>query len=192
MREETSSRLRSQAIRSGDLIMATIMNEVEIDIRHREMWDQAIAEHGSANLVPRHEAQKIGDEIRARYCVLTWDRGINLVSHLRQLMVSEDLIAMLVEESGVEIQKDESGKVIIEKKQKRKRDDVLKDLIAWLDANPYKMVTVKDLCEVGKVAHMTIRKLIVDRPDYFRPGEKRGEWEIRNPKEERDLDRRKK
>lgn len=168
---------------------ARIMSDVEIDIKHREMWDQAIVEHGAAILVPREQAQKISDEIRARYCVATWDRGINLVSHLRQLMVSEDLIAMLVQESGVEIQKDESGKVIVEKKQKRKRDDLMKDLIEWLDAHPYEMVSVKTLCEVGKLAHMTIRKFIVDRPDYFRPGEKRGEWEIRNPKAERDLDR---
>jgi hypothetical protein len=169
--------------------MMKVMNEEKIESQHREMWDLAIAEHGAAHLVPRDQAQKISDEIRARYCVEYWDRSINLVSHLRQMMVSEDLIARLVAESGVEIQKDESGKIVIEKKQKRRRDDLLKDLMAWLDANPYKIVSVKDLCEIGKVAHMTIRKFIVDRPDYFRPGEKRGEWEIRNPKEERDLDR---
>jgi len=170
----------------------TMMSDVEIDIRHREMWDQAIAEHGAANLVPQAQAQKISDEIRARYCVAYWNRGINLVSHLRQMMVSEDLIVRLVEESGIEVSKDESGKVIIEKKAKRKRDDLTKDLISWLDANPYKVITVRDLCEIGKVAHMTIRKFIVDRPDYFRPGEKRGEWEIRDPKAEREFDRRQK
>jgi hypothetical protein len=161
-----------------------------IDIKHREMWDQAIAEHGAANLVPREQAQKISDEIRARYCVEYWDRSRALVSHLRQMMVAEDLIARLVIEAGEQIQIDEGGKVIVEKKRKRKRDDVMKALIEWLDANPYQIVSIKKLCEVGQVAHMTIRKFIVDRPDYFRPGEKRGEWEIRNPKQERDLDRR--
>jgi hypothetical protein len=35
---------------------------------------------------------------------------------------------------------------------------------------------------------MTIRKFISDRPDYFRAGEKRGEFEVRNRKADRERD----
>jgi hypothetical protein len=159
---------------------------------HADRWIMAVAEFGDRFSVPRQVAQSISDEVRAAECLAVWirdGRQTRLVSYLRSMMIPDSIIEKMASEvDGEAVVKDESGRIVVEKKARRKRDDLMKDLISWLDEHPYEMVTVKSLCEIAGVAHMTIRKFICDRPDYFRAGEKRGEFEVRNRKADRERD----
>jgi hypothetical protein len=168
------------------------MHPQEIEALAADLWKASIEEFGSAFKVPSSIAQSISDRSRALYSVHTWDRSRSLSKHLAQLMIPEQLIFEMVRDYGnEEIKVDEEGRIEIEHQRKRKRENLDKKIIEWCLANPYEIITVKQLCDIGGVAHMFARKLIKDRPDLFKASDKKGRYEIRNAQDERARDKQK-
>jgi hypothetical protein len=168
------------------------MNVEQIEALAADLWKASIEEFGSAFKVPSSIAQSISDRSRALYSVLTWDRSRSLSKHLQQLMIPDHLVFEMVRDYGnEEVKVDEAGRIEIEHQRKRKRESLDKKIIDWCLANPYEIVSVKQICEIGGVAHMFARKLIKDRPDLFKPSDAKGRYEIRNAQAERARDKQK-
>jgi hypothetical protein len=168
------------------------MNVEQIEALAADLWKASIEEFGSAFKVPSSIAQSISDRSRALYSVLTWDRSRSLSKHLQQLMIPDHLVFEMVRDYGnEEVKVDEAGRIEIEHQRKRKRENLDKKIIDWCLANPYEIVSVKQICEIGGVAHMFARKLIKDRPDLFKPSDAKGRYEIRNAQAERARDKQK-
>ena len=62
-------------------------------------------------------------------------------------------------------------------------------IIAWAKNNVFAEVTIKELAEIGEVSEATVRNLVKERMDIFRKIEGR-KFEIRDPQEDRENDRR--
>jgi hypothetical protein len=67
-------------------------------------------------------------------------------------------------------------------------DDTPNKLIAWCDANPYQIVTTRELSEVGGCSQHTARKFIADNPHYFKRLNQY-KHEVRNYREDRAHDK---
>lgn len=165
--------------------------ETFIDQTIKAMWDEAIKIHGSKHSVPKEIAQGINDQYRAMSALQTCDPAKSYAKHLRELMIPEDLIEEMVMLYGGDekIEKDDRGRIKTSGSVKRERSNATSKVIAWLESNPGATVSVKSLCESCDVAHMTVRKIIKDRIDLLKAGEKRGEFIVRDPKAERKADK---
>jgi hypothetical protein len=62
-------------------------------------------------------------------------------------------------------------------------------IIAWAKNNVFAEVTVKELAEIGEVSEATVRTLVKERMDIFKKIEGR-KYEIRDPEQDRENDRR--
>jgi hypothetical protein len=162
------------------------MTEEQIESFHRQAWNDAIEIHGDRFSVPREIANGISERCRGEWIVKGWDRNGSLKKHLCSYMISEATMILLLDAYAPnEFVALSNGEEAILAKPRKKRDRQMADLVRWCEEHPYEIVTVARLCEVGEMAHMTIRKFINDRIDLFKKSEKRGEFEIRNVREER-------
>lgn len=172
--------------------MRAVPSEQYIESQHQEAWEAMIKKYGSQTKVPKEIAQSISDRGRALHGVRQATGEASLAKALRALMIPEPLVVEMVAEygDGEKIEIDESGNVVIQKSGKKRRGDAEAKIEAWCKANPYAMTSVKALCEIGECAHMKVRKVLSERTDLFKQGEKKGVWEVRNVAEERKADKR--
>lgn len=172
--------------------MRAVPSEQYIEAQHNEAWAEMVKKYGSEIKVPKEIAQAISDRGRALFGVRQATGEASLAKALRALMIPESLVVEMVAEygDGETIEVDESGNVVIQKSGKKRRGDAEAKIEAWCKANPYAITSVKALCEIGECAHMKVRKVLSERSDLFKQGEKKGEWEVRNVAEERKADKR--
>ena len=147
------------------------LTDAQIEARHRALWGEAIEKHGSANLVPKHVANDISEEIRGLYVLSLWDGNGSPHSLLRSYAVLPDVIARLAGESKVE-----------QKIEKRK--DKYAKLIAHARDNTFREFTVAQLMEVSGLSNSTIISW-ARSTGWYRPSGERGMWEARNPADDR-------
>ena len=67
-------------------------------------------------------------------------------------------------------------------------DDFIAKVIAWLDANPYREITTREMAENLEISMSQARRIIRDLPHYFKRLNQYV-WEIRNYIEEREIDK---
>lgn len=146
--------------------------ESQIDRRHRELWDAAIEEYGTAIAVPRDVARDMGEEIRAMYVLASaWEGSGSPHSVLRTYGVLPHIITKL------------AGEPEVEEKQEKRKDKYAK-LIALARANTYKEFTVAQLSNESGLSGSTIISW-ARSTGWFRPSGERGMWEARNPADDR-------
>lgn len=146
--------------------------DAQVDRRHRELWDEAIEEYGSAGSVPRDVAKDMDEEIRAMYVLsIAWEGNGSPHSVLRTYGVLPHIIAKLVGEP-------DPG----HKPEKRK--DKYDKLIALARANTYKEFTVAQLAKECGLSNATIISWSRST-GWFRSSGERGLWEARDPAEDR-------
>lgn len=147
-------------------------SETQIDRRHRELWDAAIDEYGSATSIPRDIVRDMGEEIRAMHVLnIAWEGTGSPHSVLRTYGVLPHIIAKL------------AGEPETQAKQEKRKDKYAK-LIAFARANIYKEFTVAQLVEESGLSNSTIISW-ARSTGWFRPSGERGLWEARNPIEDR-------
>jgi hypothetical protein len=75
----------------------------------------------------------------------------------------------------------------------RKRKDAYKALISeWAVSNTGAVVTAAELAAIGETSTSTARAFTVERPDLFWPAKKKGSYEVRDPKADREAEKGKK
>ena len=164
--------------------------EAKIKSTHDEAWSQAIAFYGSKFKVPSEVAQSISDLVRGMHSLSTCDPSKSYTKHLKELMLPEAVIIHLVNEygAGEKVEIDQAGRIKSTKPVESK-GNAMSRLIDWCEANPYQIESVKTLCEKAEVAHMTVRKAIINRPDIFKKSDGKGMYEIRDAKADREHDK---
>ena len=144
--------------------------EAQIERRNRELWDAAIAEHGSAFKVPGDVAAEIGEEIRALYCLnVGWDGS---EASMRSVLTFYNVWPATINKFAGEAPE-----------QAEKRKDKYAKLLAFAKENLYKEFTMKELVEASGLSAATITQW-AKTTGYFQTRE-RGKWEARNPKDDR-------
>lgn len=69
------------------------------------------------------------------------------------------------------------------------RVDQYESVVRWCANHVFEEVTIPDLVEVSGLSAPSMRKFIGERPDLFRKL-RRGVWEVRDPKADREADQR--
>lgn len=144
--------------------------EAQVLRRHRELWDAAIEEYGSATTVPGDVATQIGEEIRALHVLEYWDGTESPHALLRRYGVLSGIISML------------AGEVSPQVKPERRKDKYDK-LISLSRDNLYVEYTMDDLVKVSGLSASTVTTW-AKSTGHFRSRE-RGKWEARDPMADR-------
>lgn len=64
-------------------------------------------------------------------------------------------------------------------------------ILEWCKSNVFELVSVRHLTDIGGISQSSVRALIQERPDIFKKTDGRV-YEIRDPKADREIDKRKK
>jgi hypothetical protein len=133
-----------------------------------------IAKYGTSTRVPRDEWNEASETLRLRQTINV--NGGKVTRHLlSQMMFPESIIRKVNPDfDGFE--------------PKVKRADKYDSVYKWLDENPGTQVTTQELCDVSEMSYPTTLKFIDNNPQYFRKI-KRGTYEVRNPKAEREAEK---
>lgn len=148
-----------------------------------ELWDNAIKKHGTSFRVPRDEQQNISDLIRGLYTLQVWQaRGSqgNPVRFMGEYSLPEPVIETLV---GSYVGKEKLAEAVEAKAKPVKRADKWKTLEEWAKKHTYHEVTTEQIVEIAGFSYQTVLNYIKTSP-YFRKIQ-RGQWEVRDPKEDR-------
>lgn len=144
--------------------------ETQIERRNRELWDKAIAEHGTVFKVPGDVAAGIGEEIRALHCLaIAWDGSPDT---MRSVLSFYNVWPNFITEFAGE-----------KPEQTEKRKDKYAKLLSFAKENIYKEFSMKELVDVSGLSAATVTQW-AKTTGYFRTRE-RGKWEARNPVEDR-------
>lgn len=148
-------------------------SEAQIDRRHRELWDAAIKEHGTAYRVPKDITRDIGEEIRAMHVLaIAWDGSGSPHSVLRTYGVLPHILAKIAGE-------DERPARV------EKRKDKYAKLIELSRANVYTEFTTDQLVEHSGLSRATVTSWVKSTGYFRQVPDKRGRWEARDPAEDR-------
>ncbi len=142
----------------------------QIERRNRELWDAAIAEHGTAYRVPGDVASEIGEVIRALHCLnVGWDGSED---SMRSVLAFYNVWPATITRFAGEAPE-----------QAEKRKDKYAKLITFAKENIYKEFTMKELVEASGLSAATVTQW-AKTTGYFQTRE-RGKWEARNPNDDR-------
>lgn len=147
--------------------------ENQADHRHRELWDAAIEEYGSATAVPKDVARDIGEEVRALYVLaLAWDGTGSPHSILRSYAVLPNIMAKL------------AGEEVKQERPEKRRDKYAK-LIELSRANLFKEFTTDELIDHSGLGRNTVISWCRSTGHFRQNPDKRGVWEARDPNHDR-------
>lgn len=152
---------------------------------HNKMWEQAVEEYGDAFKVPRDIATKINETTRALYTLQVWHRNGAAGSpakFLASYSVYPDVLVEVVRDfCSLEI---DSVEDVIAKTEKR--SDKYDAFIDWSKAHLFEQYTTEQLVEISGFSYPTTLKFIQDSPVFRKI--KKGLWEIRDPKADREAE----
>lgn len=154
---------------------------IDANAVHQQMWDAAIAEHGSVYAVPPSHADHISEVVRGLTILNGWSGGPNAaLAELTSYMVREaakvEVLAMLNLKATVK--QDDTALAVPTSRAARYRR--LDDLAA---TNFAKEFTTEELMEQSGFSYPTILKYLKDSRCWRKAG--RGRWEARNPSSDR-------
>lgn len=150
------------------------LSTTQADQQYKETLNQLLQSYGSWNAIPRDLWREASEINRLHHTINVYDGKIS-PQILSQYMFSESIIA--------KVNPDFSG---FEPKQKR--SDKYVKAQDWLDANPGATITTAEFADIAELSYTTVLKYIENNPHYFRKV-KRGTYEIRDPKAEREADK---
>lgn len=165
--------------------MKTITDEI-IHEYQAELWKNASERHGTKFRVPRDEVYRLNELVRGLYVIQAWQaRGAqgNPVRFMGEYSISRGVIETLVP-AFIGKQK----LVEAEEAKPVKRADKWRTLEEWAKKNTYHEVTTEQLVEISGFSYPTVLNYVKTSP-YFRKIQ-RGQWEVRDPKEDRAREKR--
>lgn len=139
--------------------------------------DKLIEQHGTATAVPRDEWHALAEILRASYAIHA-NPDMPVAQVLRTYAVDPRVWSAFVDEKTIE-----------EKLEKRlSRAEKVDSVLKWAAENVGKQITIDQFRQECDIAGSMAKKLTEDRPDIFRKV-KRGLFEIRDPKADREADK---
>lgn len=136
--------------------------------------NRLVAKYGNSYLVPRDEWNEASETLRLHQTINV-HQGKVTRQLLSQYMFPEYIIRKVDPDfEGFE--------------PKVKRADKYDTVYKWLDENANAQVTTQEFCDVTEMSYPTTLKFIENNPHYFRKV-KRGVYEIRNPKADREAEK---
>lgn len=142
-----------------------------------------VSQYGSHSLVPAGEIGKVGEMVRGLYVLQLWQsRGQqgSAIRFLTDYSVSKEAAEVIVPEF---IDKKLLAEITSDPKPIR-RVDKWKTLEDWAKNNTYSEVSTEQLVEISGFSYQTVLNYAKTSP-YFRKIQ-RGQWEVRDPKQDRE------
>lgn len=137
---------------------------------------ELVAEYGTSTKIPADERFMTSEKLRAAYCI-DINPGVPYVQVFKQYAVDSRVWDFFVEDSAA-----------VETKRKMSRADKVNAVLKWASENVGKEITLQDMITEGDIAYSMAKKITEDRPDVFKKI-KRGLFQIRDPKADRDADK---
>lgn len=152
--------------------------------RVAEKWTEAGQQHGNKWAVPKEQRFSIGEYERALHVLNVWksegEKG-NPARMLNAYGVSESLVLEIVSEwCDMRITEEDLTDTI----KKEKRSDKYDAFIDWTKDKIGQQYTTDALVEVAGFSYITVLKFLGDSPNFRKV--KKGLWEIRDPKADRE------
>jgi len=161
------------------------ISDETINRKHREMWDEAVAEYGDTFKVPAEVIARISETTRALYVLQTWNRNGasgNPAKFLASYSVYPDILLEVVKDyCSIEI---DSMEEVVAKPEKR--SDKYDAFLDWTKAHLFEQYTTEQLVVISGFSYPTTLKFVQDSPVFRKI--KKGLWEIRDPKADREAE----
>lgn len=149
----------------------------------QKKWADASKTYGDKWSLPRDESFSLGEYERAMHILLSWkvegEKG-NPVRMLRSYGVMESIILQVVADwCDMTITEDDLSEVKTEK-----RSDKYNAFIEWTKDKVGQQFTTDALVEEAGFSYITVLKFLGESPHFRKI--KKGLWEIRDPKADRE------
>ena len=165
---------------------APFITDELIKSNHKELWDEAVSEHGNVFSVPNETASRISETLRALYTLQVWQRmgsTGNPAKFLATYSINPEILIEVVRGyCSLEI---DSVEELTAKTEKR--SDKYDAFIDWSKAHLFEQYTTEQLVEISGFSYPTTLKFIQESPVFRKI--KKGLWEIRDPKADRNADK---
>lgn len=153
---------------------------------HKEMWADAVSEYGDQFKVPHDVVARISETMRALYVLQKWQRegGTgNPAKMLASYSVYPDIIISVTRDyCSLEI---DSVEEVVAKGERRA--DKYGAFLDWAKAHLFEQYTTEQLVSISGFSYPTTLKFIQESPVFRKI--KKGLWEIRDPKADRETER---
>lgn len=152
--------------------------------RIAEKWNEAGQQHNDLWLIPKEQRFAIGEYERALHVLHAWKREGEKGNPARTLTsygVTESLVLEIVSEwCDMRITEEDLTDTI----KKEKRSDKYDAFIDWTKDKVGQQFTTDALVEVAGFSYITVLKFLGDSPHFKKV--KKGLWEIRDPRADRE------
>lgn len=155
--------------------------EKQIDIKtyeneYKSRIDKLVEEYGNASSIPRDDEFEASEKLRAAYCIHA-NPGVPAAQVMKQYAVDQRVWHYFVD-----------GEVEQKQYKRMSRTEKIESVIKWAAASVGKQITLQSMIDETDIAYSMAKKITEDRPDVFRKV-KRGLFEIRDPKADREADK---
>jgi hypothetical protein len=152
---------------------------------HKKMWEKAIEEYGETFLVPEDVVSRISETTRALHALQIWHRNGATGSPVKFLstysIYPDVLVEVINDYCSIEI---ESIEDVVTKTEKR--SDKYDAFLDWSKGHIFEQYTTEQLVSISGFSYPTTLKFIQDSPAFRKI--KKGLWEIRDPKADREAE----
>lgn len=162
----------------------TITDEI-VNNYQADLWRSAVERHGTKFRVPADEVWRIGELVRGLYVLQTWQaRGSqgSPVRFMSEYSVARPAVEALIPAFLGKVKLDQEALAKPEKRANKWRA-----LEEWAKKSTYQEVTTEQVVEISGFSYSTVINYLKTSP-YFRKIQ-RGQWEVRDPKEDRARDK---
>ena len=168
---------------SGQYTGEIMTTDTKIDIEtykneYQNTIDRLIDEYGNPSLIPHEEQYFAGEKLRAAYCIYI-NPSLPTQQVLKQYAVDHRVWSYFVD-SDVSTQ--------LKAERRMSRAEKVNSVLKWGADNVGKQITLQTMIQECDIAYSMAKKITEDRPDVFRKV-KRGQFEIRDPKADRETEK---
>lgn len=135
-----------------------------------------IDEYGNPSDVPTDEQFHASEKLRAAYSIHA-NPGIPAAQVLKQYAIDHRVWPYFID-----------GPTEAKPYKRLSRAEKIDSVVKWAASNVGKQITLQALIQESDIAYSMAKKITEDRPDIFRKV-KRGQFEIRDPKADREADK---
>jgi len=161
--------------------MQTNFTDELAEATHKQLWQEAEQKYGNAFRVPKEEANRISEIVRALHVLYYWQSRGRLGSPIAELKahsILPDIVDYVAKTYlGEKYMKQE------EKAKAEKRKDKYAKLEKLALEKTFHEFTTQDLVDASGLGAQTITKWAKTSGFFRSTG--RGKWEARNPKDDR-------
>lgn len=157
------------------------MNNIDLDTHrsdYKSSVERLIEEYGNASSVPYEDQYLAGEKLRAAYSIFA-NPEVPVAQVFKTYTIDTRVWHHYVDVDDAESMKIERRMTRVEK---------VASVMKWATENVGTQITLEKLIETGGIAYSMAKKITEDRPDVFRKI-KRGLFEIRDPKADREAEK---